>query len=620
MQKLIIIFVLILVSLNIYAQEIPKFPAFETVVNKFYNNYQNDQYLNILYFEKKLDGWHISFKEYDTDKEVFNELFWSFKERKFQDLSLKKNSKIDYAEIDALLNSRRSVLFKIHLYYGYLGWEDDVIALLENKKELSDTLLYSLGRAYSSKSGYFLHSNWEFANPDIKFDMSEGQNALSKEQLQKYKFYANLAIKQYEKLKKQNPYFETIVGLINTKYSNEYLTAFLNLRIYQNEKEAKKMLKKGLYDDFYISYAKNCLQTCEPNAILFTYGDNDTYPLLYVQAQYGFRKDVMVINVSLLQTSRYINHLRNPILLSDSINISLCRNDYKENKRDIIVLEDNKKFMNLKKMISYVKNDSNIQYVHLGNYFVVPSSKYSLEVNKTKYIKENIVSDRYKNNIKTNIQWDYVKPYMYRSQLIMFDIIANNNWKRPIYFGSMLGSEYYLSLDNYMQIEGLVYRLVPYTDSIKNKYIGFVNNDIFYDNVMNKYSYKNIDTVLFSRAKMKLYENYRNNFILLGTSYHKQGKDKLARIAYEKAIEIFPDNIINFDYDILPIIEFFYKISEYQSGNSLAIVLIDNIENKKIYTDMDLENQKNAYEYILNELKIYANEYNQQVILDRIDN
>ena len=110
-----------------------------------------------------------------------------------------------------------------------------------------------------------------------------------------------------------NPNFETIVGSIHTKWSNEHMSAFLNLRVYQNEEVAKQELRDDLYDSFIIDVAKNYLMSCEKDAILFTNGDNDTYPLHYVQEQLGFRKDVLIINCTLLGSTRHINSYKDKL-------------------------------------------------------------------------------------------------------------------------------------------------------------------------------------------------------------------------------------------------------------------------------------------------------------------
>jgi hypothetical protein len=88
------------------------------------------------------------------------------------------------------------------------------------------------------------------------------------------------------------------------------MTAFLDLRTLQNEEEAQKEITGPLYNDFFLDMARNYLSSCDSNAILFTNGDNDTYPLLYLQAAEGYRQDVMVINRSLLNVNNYINRLR----------------------------------------------------------------------------------------------------------------------------------------------------------------------------------------------------------------------------------------------------------------------------------------------------------------------
>ena len=188
--------------------------------------------------------------------------------------------------------------------------------------------MYALARCYNNYSFNLLNNNTGTLIKE-QFDLANTKNCLSEEQLKKYRYYAHKSIEKFNEVHEINPNFETILGSIHTKWSSEHMSAWLNLRVYQNEEEATKEIRDDLYDPLIIDVAKNYLMSCEKDAILFTNGNNDTYPLHYVQEQLGFRKDVLIVNMSLLGVTRHINSYKDKV--NEAIPIPSSR-DYPHNE------------------------------------------------------------------------------------------------------------------------------------------------------------------------------------------------------------------------------------------------------------------------------------------------
>lgn len=258
-----------------------------------------------------------------------------------------------------------------------------------------------------------------------------------------------------------------------------------------------------------LAMAKNYLDSCAPNAILFTLGDNDTFPLWYAQEVEGYRTDVRVCNLSLLSTSWYVDQMKRQAYNSAPLPISMTWNQYKDGTRDVMYLDPaNNQYVNLKEIIDYAKQPqfdkeralvffSSDQYKNPGKVF--PAS-FSLDVDKEKVLANGTVDPKDADLIVDKLRWnmdpnkvnDFAKAY-----IIMMDILVNNNWERPVYYATTTGPEAYLGLEEYFQLEGMAYRLVPIKSPKKSYYdAGRINSDILYNNLMNVFNdHSRIDRV-----------------------------------------------------------------------------------------------------------------------------
>ena len=242
-----------------------------------------------------------------------------------------------------------------------------------------------------------------------------------------------------------------------------------------------------------LAIAKNYLDSCEPNAILFTLGDNDTFPLWYAQEVEGYRTDVRVCNLMLLSTSWYVDQMKRKAYESDPLPISMTWEQYRDGTRDVLYLEPaNNQFVDLKAVMDYVKspNFDNVRSLFLVNSRSYPSNgraipaSFSLPVDKAKVLANGTVApedaDLVVDKLMWNMKTDNVNA-LTKAYIVMMDILVNNNWERPIYYASTAGSEAYLGLENYFQLEGFAYRLVPIRSTGET---GRINSSRLYHNVM----------------------------------------------------------------------------------------------------------------------------------------
>ncbi len=332
--------------------------------------------------------------------------------------------------------------------------------------------------------------------------------------------------------------------------------------------------------DRYIArdYAYNYLNSCAPNAILFTNGDNDTFPLWYAQEVEGIRTDVRVVNLSLLNTGWYIDQMKRKAYESEPVPFSMNHEQYLQGKRDqVYIFERIDDYVDLRKIVDFVADDDDrtklkISATDMINY--IPTKKFILPVDSAKVVSNGTVKLENADMILPEIRWEINKRRVLKSELMMLDLLATNKWERPVYFVSA-GGDSNIGLDKYLQLEGFAYRLVPIkTEPQDFLSIGRIDTDILYDNLMNKFHWGNMNdtniwidhTINRTTSVIRI----RNKFSRLAGKLIEEGKKEKAVAALDKCVELMPNK--NFPYDLftLDIIENYYKVGEIEKANEIA--------------------------------------------------
>ncbi|HEX3010095.1 MAG TPA: hypothetical protein VHO90_21010 [Bacteroidales bacterium] len=561
---------------------LPVYPSFKEMASKFFSNYSFPKATDYqkYSFAKKPDGWHILLTDHSKEKVVEDYFFWDRGNNKYKILyfpGATRSGKLIPAEYDTWDNNYFNT---ISPYYGYIGWDEDVIRNYEDKTNLSDSVLNALARAYTSYTANLLGTG-SYSDPLKRFKLKSDRNALTDEQLRTYRKYEHLSIETYYRLYQLNPRFENFVGDIFTVYSNQVMTAFLNIRYLQNEAEAQKELKSNLYDPFYLSIAKNYLASCDSNAIIFTNGDNDTFPLLYVQENEGFRRDVLVVNVSLLQSSHYIDHLFERIGVSDPITTQIGREKYysgtlsyayiieKIKEDEHIELNDLMKFISSTDTATkYKYNDEYIPYI--------PTSRFQLTVDKKKVLNTGIVSPADSATIVPVMKWDWnKKSVIYQNEIAMLDIIATAAFSRPIYIALTVDDEYYLGLNDYLQCDGFAYKIVPVKYHGEEYPYGSIDCDALYKKLKDEFYYANLTdgSVVLSESHQRMITVFKNQYARLADELIKENKPDSAREILGLYFERFPLKEVPADYFMIPFAKCFYQLKETKKANNLVSIL-----------------------------------------------
>ena len=290
------------------------------------------------------------------------------------------------------------------------------------------------------------------------------------------------------------------------------------------------------------------LQSCAPNAILFTYGDNDTYPLWYAQEVENIRPDIRLVNLSLFDTDWYINGMKRVQNGSAPLPISMNESQYVQGVRDVMYYQDYKiaGSVELKNIVELLLSDNDEDKLPLeGGKRVnfIPTKNFKLTVNKNDVIKNGVVAVADSAKIAPELQWTFNKNYVTKGTLAMLDILAHNDWKRPIYFASTVPSDQYNGLDSYLYNEGLALRLMPLKTDTATK-TELINTPVLYNNLMNKFVWGNVKNARYldtqSSDDISIFTNVFNNAI---TGLLREGKTTEAKKVADRYFEVMPEKM-----------------------------------------------------------------------------
>lgn len=365
-------------------------------------------------------------------------------------------------------------------------------------------------------------------------------------------------------------------------------------------------------------FGQNYLNTVQPtgNPILFTNGDNDTFPLWYNQETEGFRTDVRVCNLSYLQTDWYIDQMKRPAYDSPSVPIEWDRIDYVAGHNEAVAIRPEA----MSTILKYYEQspeeakkefgDNPFELKNILRHWVtnakdglqmIPTDSIVLKLDKNAILRSGMmIPDSLHGQIPEYMHISLKgKRMLYKSELMMLEMLANTNWERPMYMAITVGQENHLNLGNNFMQEGLAYRITPFNTTATNARI---DSEKMYDNLMHKFKFGGIDKkgIYLDETVLRMCDTHRRMFVQLSTQLIKEGKKEQALKALNYCKQVIPASNVPHDYIMSSSKEMamnFAALGEYKKAEDILNQMANNaVEYLTWYLSLDDTRLASSYE------------------------
>ncbi|MDX5320841.1 MAG: DUF2723 domain-containing protein, partial [Bacteroidota bacterium] len=333
-----------------------------------------------------------------------------------------------------------------------------------------------------------------------------------------------------------------------------------------------------------VEYARDYLASCDENAILFTNGDNDTYPLWYVQNVERYRTDVRVVNLQLLNFDWYVEALTKKVMDSEPFTLSVSKEKYAKGLREQVTFYENpelpanqNEYYPFDQVLKFITDDENPKtkrpwyFGERVNYFPVRNMK--IPVDKEKAFRSGTFKEEDLPYAVDELRFTIQASALLKADWILLDLIQQNQFERPIYFASNSINANHLGLGSYFRMDGLVYRLVPVNKPNNPRIPINADPDIFYDRLVNRFEMGGVNNpdVLMDEQSLRMCRTFRNYYGILAMQLALEGKKDSVMAVVDKVEKGVPGDLIPYEYPqmVIPIAQACYEVNVLDRGDEI---------------------------------------------------
>jgi hypothetical protein len=383
-----------------------------------------------------------------------------------------------------------------------------------------------------------------------------------------------------------------------------------------------------------LDWGKNYLKNLPENAVIFTRGDNDTFPLWYVQEVEGYRTDVRVCNYMLSSGYWYVHQMGRKQYESERLPLSLTPEQYDNGVNEpIFINEIFEGPIELKDAIEFIKSDNPRTKVGLVsgdkvNY--LPARRLKITVDKEAVVRNGIVPENMKDKIVDEIVWEIPTSvnYLYKNDLMLLDFFATNDWSRAVYFTSLSDIKNILDIDKYLHQEGLAHRFMPVEAVSYYKDAGGVFVDGSYELLMSddiRWGNLNDPDVAVDPESRRSSLFVKQAYMRLAQTLANSQRKEEAVAVLDKCLEFFPNDKIPYDIMMMTYPEIYYACGATEKGDAFMNTMLENCkDNLRYYYELDVPflmyYSENIYENlaILDKMKTIATKYKRNELRNQI--
>lgn len=330
--------------------------------------------------------------------------------------------------------------------------------------------------------------------------------------------------------------------------------------------------------------ASNYLSSCDENAVLLTYGDNDSFPLWYIQDVEDFRTDVRVANLSYLQSGFYIETMSRKAFKSDPLPFTLPIEKYIEGERVQLPVEDLvKEPTDIRKVVEFAGSDDPKAKIDLSGrgdfYNFIPVREFVVDVDSAHVLGTGAVRPYHADRMLTPMIWKFKGSMAMKDDLAVMDYMAGNNWERPLYYAVTVPGSTYIGLEDYFILEGMAYRVSPVTiDKPAAGETGMIDTEEMYENMMNRFKWGNAgeEGVYLDENNRRMFDVFRRQFGRLSKALVLEGDTARAVAAAEKGINIVPPEKMPYDYFSSDLGEALAMAGKKDEAEKILTIISDN--------------------------------------------